>query len=141
MSIFRPVLGDTATRTLSAALQASLFARGIDYMLTSPEAFRQVTDWASPTVMGLAFALTAILGLVGVLLKHPALTAISHATAAAMFFVMGIIGLGPASPTAGWGWRAPIQYILGNGVVQLFAANASYDRWLKRRGRRCFMDC
>lgn len=130
----------TATRVLSGALHTSLLARGIDYALTPAAAFRNVTEWASPQLLGWVFICIAIIGLVGVILHHPAITALSHVAAGAIFLVMGVAGLGPIALTAGWAWRAPVTYIIGNGAVQFYAANASYDRWLKRRGRSPNLD-
>ncbi len=137
----RVLSGNVPTRVLSGSLHGALLARGIDYAMTSPAAFKTVTDWASPQAIGWAFIVISVVGLIGVLSGHPALTTVSHGAAASMFLVMGLFGIGPVlAATAGWTWRMPITYILGNGVVHLFAANASYDRWLKLRGRRRFVD-
>lgn len=128
----------TPLKILSIGVLLSALARGIDFLVSPPDTsvtMSAISEWASPTTLGCLLIVLSVLALVGLAIKSEPVQALSHIALAAVFLVMGIVSLFPVLHILGWGWRAPVSYILGSATVHWFAAYSWYEKWLVNRGR------
>ena len=133
-----PKLGVGPLVILSVCLLTSALARGIDFIIApndSSVTMSAISDWASPTVLGVLLILFSVAGLVGLFTKSMQARAMPHIVLMALFLVMGCVSLFPVVTTLGWGWRAPISYILGSAVVHWYIATKWFEKWVSERGR------
>lgn len=134
-----PRLGVAPLNVLTVGVTVSALARGIDFLgspADSSVAMSAINEWASPTVLGTLLIVLSLLSLAGLVFKAPPVQAVSHIALCAVFLVMGCVSLFPVVHTLGWGWRAPVSYILGSAVVHWYLAHSWFNRWVERRGVR-----
>jgi predicted membrane channel-forming protein YqfA (hemolysin III family) len=134
-----PRLGAAPLNMLAASVSVSALSRGIDFIVSPADTsvtMTAINEWASPTILGGLLIVLAGLSLVGLFTKSAPVQALSHIALSAVFLVMGCVSLFPVFHLLGWGWRAPVSYILGSAVVHWYIAHSWFDRWAEKRGRR-----
>lgn len=123
---------------LSICVLGSALARGIDFLISPHDSSvtqAAISEWASPTALGWFLIVFSVLGLVSLFFKSKAARAMPHIVLSTLFLVMGLVSLFPVVLTVGWGWRAPISYILGSAVVHWYIATKWFEKWVSERGR------
>lgn len=133
-----PKIGLAPLVILCVGILTSAIARGIDFLVSpvdSSVTMSAISEWASPTVLGVLLVLFGAMAVGGMIFRSPPVQAVAHIALAAIFLVMGLVSLFPVVTTLGWGWRAPISYIFGSAVVHWFVAHTWFNKWVVRRGR------
>lgn len=128
---------------LTGGLAVSALARGFDFIQSpnnSSAALSALAEWASPDTLGFILIILAGLALFGLSVQSAVTQAIANIALCAMFLVMGAVSFGPVVAEIGWGWRAPVSYVLGGAVVHWYIANEWFTKWVEARGRHK-MDC
>lgn len=133
------MLGIGPLSVLSIGVLTSAFARGVDFWVTPIDnsvTMTAIGDWADPHMLGTLLVAFSLIGLVAGAFRRKALIAWAHIALGALFLMMGLVSLFPVMDELGWGWRAPVSYILGSAVVHWYAGNSWYSSWTEARGKR-----
>lgn len=123
---------------LSGSLAASALARGFDFIGSpnnSTAEMSAIGTWTSPDILGLVLIVLSMFGLCGLWFRSAPVQAIANIALCAVFLVMGAISFFPVITEVGWGWRAPVSYVLGGAVVHWYIAHEWFNKWVEARGR------
>lgn len=134
-----PRIGLAPLTILSIGILISALARGVDFIIApndSSVTMSAIAEWADPTTLGVLLIILSCSALIGLLVRSAPAQAISHIALCALFLVMGAVSFFPVVTTLGWGWRAPVSYILGSAVVHWCAAHSWFNRWAEANGKR-----